>query len=160
MEKTVEELAKVFYPFYLKKEIQKRENAIDALKTGNFDGLRNFNELKKYGHYYNVRGKEHILTSTLVPEAIKEMQKIVEELPDNASVPIINTYVERDDGFSCDDETSICIEWKEYFIDEPDKCNRLAKTWARHAAWKMKNQPNGLDGKRSQELYNKLIKGK
>ena len=69
---------------------------------------------------------------------------------------MLSTSSIEDDNLFSSPETLIYISYTEYSIEDESKCNSLALHWAKNNAWKMKHQPNGIDGKRAIEIYKKL----
>jgi len=144
----------IFYNYHLKNEIKRREEAIELHKKCDYNTLRN-----NYIHYLKQERKVENLTDLSLDGVINQLTSIKNKLPKNSTGVSVAIRTETKEGIFGRDEAEgiACVEWIEYSIEDENKCSSLAKCWARDSDWKMKYQPNGKDGKKAQELYDKLI---
>lgn len=140
------EIAKIIYPHYFMSEIERRAKALACLKYGDFKQLRNIS------HYCIARTQATGLKSTNISCVIEELQKF--KRPDNSDEPRLISYTPFD---SEDDESVIVIEYTVFSVVGEEKCKSLAKHWSESAAWKLKHQPNGKDGKAAMKILQQYI---
>lgn len=141
----------IFFPHYLIQEKLRRNEAIKALKSRKFDVLR-----RSYGHYAIVYRKEKDINDERLDNVLKQLTSIKNRLPHNGTDARLCYFQEENGGFASDPESRIYVTWNEYKIEKEAKCHSLAMCWAKQAAFKMKHQPNGIDGKLAAALYKKL----
>ena len=147
-------MEEVFYKHYLEREKERRKEAIEFLKKRDFKKLRN-----NYVHYLKSEHKVVELGEEIsLNKCIEKLIEIKNSLPKNSDYAVIESRIEYGEGgFGGQDESKVVVSWREYSIENEKKCEGLAKCWARGSNWKMNHQPNGKDGKRAKELYDKLI---
>lgn len=136
-------IVNTMYPYYLEREIQKREIAKKLLSD------RNFKELKNFVHYYNTKCISIPLQSEKLNDAIKELQEF--NLPINAETPILYSYLSEETN-----EPIIVIEYYLYTISNKNICKELATSWSKASAWEIIHQPNGKDAKQALEIIKNL----
>jgi len=128
----------ILYQFYLKKNIEYRDEAIELLKQREFNSLH-----RNYGHWFNKEIINKPLKSKKISDVVKELSNI--KYKDNESEPTLTISVE--DLFGCDSKSPIDITSYKYTIVPFEVCKSLAKSYTSSALWKLKYQPDGKEAK-------------
>lgn len=145
----------IFYSYYLKEEIKRRNQAIDLYDLCDYESLR-----KNHIHYLKTENKQEEVINLSIDGLLLLLTRVKNELPKNTVFAGLDVITDHKDEVFSTDEEKIFITWIEYSVEDENKCSSLARCWANNAEFKMKHQPNGKDGKKAIELYNKLTKSK
>lgn len=138
----------IVYQYYLKSTTKSRNEAIELLKKRNFTLLH-----RNYIHWFNKKEKNVTLKSTKVSNVIKELSNI--KFKENESEPILSCCIKENEGiFGGNTENSIEITSYIYTIVPFEKCESLAKHYAKSSLWKLKYQPNGKDAEGCRKILN------
>jgi hypothetical protein len=138
----------IVYEYYLKSTTKSRNEAIELLKKRNFTLLH-----RNYIHWFDKKEKNVKLKSTKISDAIKELSNI--KFEDNESEPVLSCCVEENEAmFGGNTESSIEITSFIYTIVPFEKCESLAKHYAKDSLWKLKHQPNGKDAESCRKILN------
>lgn len=141
----------ILYQHYLKYTTKSRNEAIELLKKRNFTLLH-----RNYIHWFDKKEKNLELKSTEISGVIKELSNI--KFEDNESEPVLSCCVkENEDVFGGNTESSIEITSYIYTIVPFEKCESLAKHYAKSSLWKLQNQPNGKDAESCRKILNSHI---
>ena len=140
---TKEEIIEILYPTYLEREIEKRDNAIAALKNKDYKGC--------WQSHYGYSKREFVtLDSTELEDVKRFLNSFV--LPENGYNASVCTQYD-DDG-----ETSeIGIEYSVCFTEPIEKCASLAKHWASQDAWQLIYQPTHKKNIPLRKLIEKIL---
>jgi hypothetical protein len=149
------EIAELFHPYFLRVQREIRDEAIQLLKDREFGKLRGV----EYTHYLIINRHKKELKSSDLPSVIKELTQF--KVGKNCETPYLSTTIIEDEGsvFS-QQEVNIIIRWNEISIEPDLKCSLMARYAAENAAWKLKHQPDGKDGKAALKLLNELLNSK
>lgn len=139
----------IVYQYYLKITTKSRDEAIEFLKKRDFSSLH-----RNYIHWYDKKEKNVKLESDSISDVIKELANI--KFEDNESEPFLSCCVEVDNDsmFGCNTESSIVITSYIYTIVGFEKCESLAKHFAKESLWKLKHQPNSKDAENCKKILN------
>ena len=138
----------IVYQYYLKATTKSRNEAIEILKKRNFTLLH-----RNYIHWFDKKEKNVKLNSTAISDVVKEIANT--KYQDNESEPTLSCRVEEKEGmFGSDTESSIEITSYIYTIVPFEKCESLAKHYAKGSLWKLKHQPNGKDAESCRKILN------
>jgi hypothetical protein len=138
----------IVYQYYLTSTTKSRNEAIELLKKRNFTLLH-----RNYIHWFDKKEKNVKLKSTKISDAIKELSNI--KFEDNESEPVLSCCVEENEAmFGSNTESSIEITSYIYTIVPFEKCESLAKHYAKDSLWKLKHQPNGKDAESCRKILN------
>ncbi len=129
----------IVYQYYLKSTTKSRNEAIELLEKRDFTALR-----RNYIHWFDTKEKNVKLKSNLISDVIKELAEIKYQA--NESEPTLSSYVEEE----------IEITSYIYTIVPFEKCESLAKHYAKGSLWKLKHQPNGKDAESCRKILHKL----
>ncbi len=141
----------IVYQYYLKSTTKSRNEAIDLLKKRDFTALH-----RNYIHWFDKKEKNLKLKSTLISDVVKELASI--KYQDNESEPTLTFCVEEEEEsmFRSNPKSSIEITSYIYTIVPFEKCESLAKHYAKDSLWKLKHQPNGKDAKSCRKILHEL----
>lgn len=144
---------KVFYEHYLRVEKERRADALSLFERKEHTALRHSRYLSTVNHEAEIDG--NTLESQLA-----NIDKIKATLLDNVGRVYIDAdYIEGPCFGGTSIVTELKLKWSTFRILGEDRCKSLARHWARDAAWKMKHQPNGKNGKAAAKLYKELTDG-
>lgn len=137
----------IVYQYYLKQNTKSRDEGIETLKRRDFQKL-NLN----YIHWFDKKEKIIRLNSSIISDVINELCKV--KYQDNETEPTLSTCIPYEDEgvFGRDTDSHIEICSYTYVIVPYDKCESLAKHYAKSSIWKLNYQPNGKDAKACKKI--------
>lgn len=140
-----------FYNYYLERELKRRLDAIALFNKSDYPTLH-----KSFIQYVEIKHVEVDLNDLSLDGTLNQLTTIKSKLPKNVAYVELAVRFEDYESSTNSDEDIIYVTWIEYVIAPESKCHSLAKHLASNASWKMRHQPNGIDGKNALKLYNKL----